>query len=742
MRNGIHFIRGRQWIALAALFLLCTVLADAETITYNFSIDDFEITRENGVTFVKSRDPLVSYGEQGRANLPVLGKHILCPYRKDVLSWAVSCEKILIGTDVRLPVNAALIPDSMTNGRPYNVPELKICTVSQDVGVSMNEGMSGKRGFGYKTVSISPFEYDYEAKKLYLYTSITLDIDWRDCPTWSISPRTEPSDSVRHILDIPELDESNTVEARRSSYPDPIYVDDKIDYMIITVDSLRPALQDLLVWRRSLGLKAEIVSVEDINRSITGDMDLPLKIKTFLCDAYVNNCLEYVTLVGNTRQVPTRYCYCTVQGGYNHASVPTDMYYSTFDGDLSWGIDKHDSLGNYNMDLVDWLPDAVVSRIPAANSHEISDVIRKIIEHERYFDHAVQAPKVLYAGGHCYKYVGEMSDAHVVAMESAGTIASHGILYDFIFDTGSTIDTSEGEYTAFNDALQSGYEMVSVQTHGQVGTWEEPFWFGIADAGLLRNSHSSVVLTAACSTASFDNDSGCLGSTLLLNPSGGCVAYIGSSRYSFYPFTAEDGIVYYSPRLVNGMISDWSSLTNHSIGNAFLNSKLNSLHWSDDRHRWLFFSNCMLGDSFQISYSGLPETLDFQPIYKDGRLSLKPKANGISANIASYIITDIDGDNYCKRKIDDLEDIPLVSSYFTICITRENSLPYIATVSVIRDSVITTSVEINADLILAGPNLQIRDGGDLRLRGTEIVLAPGILVESGGNFNIDSSGND
>ena len=169
MRNGIHFIRGRQWIALAALFLLCTVLADAETITYNFSIDDFEITRENGVTFGKSRDPLVSYGEQGRANLPVLGKHILCPYRKDVLSWAVSCEKILIGTDVRLPVNAALIPDSMTNGRPYNVPELKICTVSQDVGVSMNEGMSGKRGFGYKTVSISPFEYDYEAKKLYLY---------------------------------------------------------------------------------------------------------------------------------------------------------------------------------------------------------------------------------------------------------------------------------------------------------------------------------------------------------------------------------------------------------------------------------------------------------------------------------------------------------------------------------------------------------------------------------------------
>ena len=43
------------------------------------------------------------------------------------------------------------------------------------------------------------------------------------------------------------------------------------------------------------------------------------------------------------------------------------------------------------------------------------------------------------------------------------------------------------------------------------------------------------------------------------------------------------------------------------------------------------------------------------------------------------------------------------------------------------------SLEINADMVLAGPNLQIRDGGDLRLKDNEIAQAQGLIVESGGN---------
>lgn len=303
---------------------------------------------------------------------------------------------------------------------------------------------------------------------------------------------------------------------------------------------------------------------------------------------------------------------------------------------------------------------------------------------------------------------------------------------DYVYDADSI----------FSEAIQSGYDLVSVQTHGEKDRWKDPLYFTMASADKLCNRHSSVILTAACETAAFDNAYGCLGSSLLLNPSGGCVAYIGSSRSSWYSVSKAEGLNVFSPLLITNMISDLCVNPDHSIGKVFFNSKQNSKYAEDDRYFWLYFSNCMLGDSYQKSYSKFPATLELVPVYDEGRLSLKSVENDLMAESTSYIIKDIDTDDYCTCVIEGLDDVPLGAKEFTVSVMKENYLPYVAKVAVVRDRVIDSSVEVSADIILLGPNLRISEKGSLTLRGKEIIQAPEILVESGGNLNIDSNDKD
>lgn len=371
-------------MALAALSLLCTVIADAETITYNFSMDDFEITKENGVTFVKSRNPSVSYGDPGTPVLPVFSRQILCPYKKDISAWSIASEKTLVSKDVMLNENTCFIPDSISDEVRSPVPETAICSKSYDIPISIMPGINGLHGLGYRIVRLNPFHYDAERKNLYLYTSITIDIEWGNCMDWGILPRIDIANSGAPLRNDVMTFGMDPMSANLSTYPDPIRISDekKLDYLIVTVDSLKPALKDLLVWRRSLGLRAEIVTVEDICDQIPGNMDLPLRIKTYIRDCFRDKGLEYVTLVGNVDQVPTKYFTLAITVRSVHTkTIPSDVYYSALDGELIWETGNKGFFGEDIFNYVDYFPDIVLSRIPASNSEEISEFTKKIIRY-------------------------------------------------------------------------------------------------------------------------------------------------------------------------------------------------------------------------------------------------------------------------------------------------------------------------------------------------------------------------
>jgi hypothetical protein len=120
------------------------------------------------------------------------------------------------------------------------------------------------------------------------------------------------------------------------------------EYVVITTSTLAPYFDDFITWKKQKGIDIELVTVESIYQNYTGDLisgiyDNAGKIRQFLSDAYGNG-LEYALLGGTSSVVPIRYGWGTTGSTYSHYKIPTDLYFSDFDGDSRYGEPYHDDV--------------------------------------------------------------------------------------------------------------------------------------------------------------------------------------------------------------------------------------------------------------------------------------------------------------------------------------------------------------------------------------------------------------
>ncbi len=74
---------------------------------------------------------------------------------------------------------------------------------------------------------------------------------------------------------------------------------------------------------------------------------------------------------------------------------------------------------------------------------------------------------------------------------------------------------------------------------------------------------------------------------------------------------------------------------------------------------------------------------------------------------------------------------------FTISMINPNYLPYVMSVSIIKNETIDTTKEISSDLILIGPDVIISSSGNLTLKCKRIIQSPSIHIENGGTLKIE-----
>ena len=171
---------------------------------------------------------------------------------------------------------------------------------------------------------------------------------------------------------------------------------DGYDMIIIAPDSFSDALQSLIDFKNSVGIKTFLKTTEEIYNEYNG-RDHAEKIKFFIKDVIETHGVRYVFLAGNDLEVPMRKCAISVvTGQLNWYEILTDLYYADIyhsNGDFSsWDSNNNGKYGECCCDFttaryeiiddVDLYPDVAVGRLPCSSVEECNNIIDKIISYE------------------------------------------------------------------------------------------------------------------------------------------------------------------------------------------------------------------------------------------------------------------------------------------------------------------------------------------------------------------------
>ncbi|MGD8396808.1 MAG: C25 family cysteine peptidase, partial [Candidatus Eiseniibacteriota bacterium] len=256
------------------------------------------------------------------------------------------------------------------------------------------------------------------------------------------------------------------------------------------------------------------------------------RIRFFIRDAYQNWGTLFVVLGGDTDQIPTRMIQSTLPV---LEQIPSDMYFGCLDG--NWNADADALLGEgisgsnpAPADDVDLLFEVSVGRISASTPEEASDYIDKLLAYaidapddDGYPASVLALAERLFPETHGATYADE-------ALALVPGLFTTTRLYE---DAGSIPGASELTLDAAVDSINAGYGVLLHVGHGYRNTMSigpDTIDNQTVDA-LVNGPRQPIVCSINCSSASIDYNT--IGEHWILNPAGGAIAYVGTSRQSY-----------------------------------------------------------------------------------------------------------------------------------------------------------------------------------------------------------------
>jgi len=299
-------------------------------------------------------------------------------------------------------------------------------------------------------------------------------------------------------------------------------------YVIIAPKDWLPEMKEFVSWKEKKGIKVFSASLEWIKRTYKGK-DLAWKIREFIKDTFNKWQIRYVLLVGGSKIIPSRHAvYISLNTSY---SMATDFYYAALDG--TWDENNNNiygeetifkwpriSGGKSTYSEADWFPELIVGRLPVDNVNELRVVIQKILQYERNPPIGDWMNRVVEILG------GDWGVENLIVRDN---FPQHMKRVRLIY--GENLTSAEQVISELNN----GASIVWIFAHGN----ELGYWLG-TDAGYFRYLHASllsnnkklpIIFADSCFTADFEYGDRCIAVSMLKNPHGGAVAYIGSTWF-------------------------------------------------------------------------------------------------------------------------------------------------------------------------------------------------------------------
>jgi len=317
------------------------------------------------------------------------------------------------------------------------------------------------------------------------------------------------------------------------------------EYIVITCDSLIPAFSKLIEWRKDLGYRTIVKSVESIYEEYNTGSKIH-SIKAYLDECYENWGTLYVLFGGDIDIVPSQ-----LKEGHYSQLFAYD-YFFTQKGD-----------GHTHL----------FSRIPAQNSQEARTIIDKIITYEKgnfynpsYIDNYLAISAILGFRNGSGKKVPSQSyktreeiyrDNKVYGINDFYIVDDLGCKYDYSSITDYTkcqelpqdrsVElTSLNMFRGINGELfnNTKFHIVYHEDHSLEDSFGSSFLdkresIFNRDIESLDNFNGlyQVVLSNGCCTSNFLYD--CIAESYIKHPNSGCIAFWGNSNIGYvgrYPY--------------------------------------------------------------------------------------------------------------------------------------------------------------------------------------------------------------
>ena len=314
------------------------------------------------------------------------------------------------------------------------------------------------------------------------------------------------------------------------------------DYIIISHSDFINDIQPLAAFRRSQGLSVMVVDVEEIYDQFNYGIFNPIAIQKFLRYTYTHwrpPKPTYVLLVGDAHYDYKAAIVKLYQGTLNRDYNLHPIYVPTFHG---WAPASGETAMDHRFVTVsgdDPLPDMFIGRLPVQSSHELDDMVKKIINYEAKRQPGLWQGRLMQVTDNEVDNVGD----DIFERASKQLIKEHiPIGYDTRKVYLQQIGSPERTRQAILTTIEEGVLVVEYSGHGGTQTWADEGIFRIADAESLRNVHLPFIVTTTCLNGQFDQPlqfgQRSLSEQFLMG-SAGAIAALSATRLTFATVNAE-----------------------------------------------------------------------------------------------------------------------------------------------------------------------------------------------------------
>jgi len=624
--------------------------------------------------------------EPGEPMLPAITVRFLLP--PGAASAALDVDG---GAVVQLPGRFAIAPTprpaTFSSDQAAEIPQRDTETYSSVLpyprGIVRLAGVGSWSGHSIATVIVSPLQYRPATGELFLHTRIEISVRAegvagaaRAIPALAVSAATR-SALAGAVVNPEALAGYAGAPASRSGEP--------LDYVIVCPERLAAAFAPLAEWKTMKGVRAEIVTLEDIDADPAySGVDAAAEIRNCIAALRAGRGLTWVLLGGDTGVVPARHAYDFI---YNQG-LPSDLYYADLDG--TWNDDGDGRWGEVAQDNVDMYADVYVGRAPVRTAAETAAFVQKVLLYEGGLegmptDHQLRM-----------LFLGE------VLWDSPSPYTDGGVALDLIesryvpprFSPITKLYESRGNLSAAlaSDELSAGAGIVFHEGHASIGVASVgPDALTIPHLDALRNApRAGVWYSVGCWSAAIDHDT--FGEHWITNPQGGGVAYVGNSRYGWgcpgYPGQCVSDL--YSQQFANSLFV--KGLSHAGLVHADAKHQYVGVARTDNYMRYAMYVLNLLGDPEMPIWTDAPAPLsvvcpDAVSIGCGGGLSVEVRSGGAAVAGATVCVSSPELGIYEVGATDAGGAVLLPfptdnAGVATVVVTAQNHIPHASTVAI------------------------------------------------------------